>query len=270
MVQLLLNGLEQLRPLVAEVVDVQGEIHATLEPLSGQASNLTGVMSRLAGNIKLIALNAQIQAAQVGCGTGLEVLSERTTRISEEIYRLNAEVSAELDVVISGIDDTVAESAALHRDALGIRDRLAGASGDVERRLHAYRDAALAAFMEVGRTAEQLVVRNAESLAALKFSASAAAVIEPLCAALDTLAAAAATAAGDARPGDDTPRMLEDLRARYTMRSERVVHAAGAGATAPGAASNPAREPASEPGTDTPPDAADKGQPVPSPAAEFF
>jgi hypothetical protein len=229
MVQVLLTALDELRTMLATIVSIQEETHRTLKPLGGMASNVTGVMRNLSGHIKLIALNAQIQAAQVGKGTGLEVLSENTTRISDEIYRLNEEASTDLDLLIGGLSDAIRESAGLEEEARRTQQSLETEGRDMEQRLHAYRDATLDAFMKVGQTNSEFMAEAADTERSLDFSGPAAAGLAGILGVLGRLASQEVEAAVD--PGDvaELEAGLRALRRNYTMESERVAHLAAGG-----------------------------------------
>ena len=228
MVQILLTSLEEVRAMLTTIVAVQDETHRTLQPLGGMASNVTGVMRQLSGHIKLIALNAQIQAAQVGQGTGLEVLSENTTRISDEIYRLNEHASDDLDRLIAGLAGAIAESAALHAEAVDAKGALDRMGRDLEVRLHVYRDATLDSFMAVGQSNAVFTAEATATEMSLRF-------VEPSLPGLEALRGVLARIAD--QPGEEIhdPEAREALEGRlrvlqrnYTMQSERNTHAAAA------------------------------------------
>ena len=225
MVQSLLNIVAELRLLIAGTVAVQQEAYETIKPLGGLASNLTGVLRQLSVNIKLIAINAQIQAAHVGQGTGLEVLSERTSAISDEIYRLNEKVGIDLDGMVAGLEEVVAEFRSLSDTGQEQRRLLAEEGAQEELRLHAYRDATLQCFISVGSSAGELEQSIRATLASVRFGALADQMIDPLLDALRDVLRAVEDSGVAARHPDDQ-RLTRHLTANYTMASERAVHAA--------------------------------------------
>jgi len=240
MVQILLTSLEEVRAMLATIVAVQDETYRTLQPLGGMASNVTGVMRQLSGHIKLIALNAQIQAAQVGQGTGLEVLSENTTRISDEIYRLNEHASDDLDRLIAGLAGTIAESAALHAEAVDAQRALDRTGRDLEVRLHAYRDATLDSFLDVGQTNAVFTSEAAATEAALKFVEPSLPMLGALRAELARIADWPAEEIHDPEAREALEGRLRVLQRNYTMQSERNTHAAAAAAVDDGLSLRPA------------------------------
>ena len=228
MVQVLLTALEEVRSMLSTIVEVQKETHRTLKPLSGMASNVTGVMRNLSGHIKLIALNAQIQAAQVGQGTGLEVLSENTTRISDEIYRLNEKASEDLDRLIAGLVGAVGESAALHSEAEQAHRTLGDEGRDLERQLHDYRDSTLSCFMAVGQLNATFTDEAVRMIDELEFLDPAHRILDPLRELLERLASAPAASLDDPEDAALLRARLRTLERNYTMESERTAHADGA------------------------------------------
>ena len=228
MVQILLSSLEEVRAMLTTIVAVQDETHRTLQPLGGMASNVTGVMRQLSGHIKLIALNAQIQAAQVGQGTGLEVLSENTTRISDEIYRLNEHASDDLDRLIAGLAEAIGESAALHAEAVDAQGLLDRMGRDLEVRLHVYRDATLDSFMAVGQSNAVFTAEATATEMALKFVEPSLPILEALRGALARIADRPAEEIHDPEAKEALESRLRVLQRNYTMQSERNAHAAAA------------------------------------------
>lgn len=224
MVQVLLTAIDEVRSMLSTIVTVQEETHRTLQPLTGMASNVTGVMRHLSGHIKLIALNAQIQAAQVGQGTGLEVLSENTTRISDEIYRLNEKASEDLERLITGLVGAVGESAALHAEAVQAHRTLVEEGKELEHRLHDYRDATLSCFMAVGQLNATFTDDAVRMIANLGFVEPAHRVLDPLRVVLGRLSDLPSEEVVDPEESAALKARLRTLERNYTMESERNAH----------------------------------------------
>jgi hypothetical protein len=223
MVQSLLTIIAELRLLIAGTVAIQQEAYETIRPLGNLASNLTGDMRQISVNIKLIALNAQIQAAQVGQGTGLEVLSERTSVISDEIYALNENVSIDLDGMAVGLEEIVAEFRSLSDNGQAQRRLLNEEGGEEEERLHAYRDATLQSFMAVSGTAAGLADSIQSTIDSIRFSSLADTMLQPLLEALQGVVTAVdGSGITESRPEDLS--LTEHLRSNYTMATEHKVH----------------------------------------------
>lgn len=224
MVQVILNTLDELSGLVSDTLIIQTEVSATLTPLAGMASNLTGTMSGLSQSIRLIALNAQIQAAQVGMGTGLEVLAQRTCQLADEASGANARAAEGLDRLIAGFNALGEECKALEDSVGGQQRWLEVEGGAVKVRLHRYRDRTLERFCELGHMVETTRNLARTALEALPFSATTCARLEPLVSAIQALV--------DRTTALDLPVPVRDdagagpTLANYTMASERETHRA--------------------------------------------
>ncbi len=103
MVQVLLSTIRENTELIRSTSRQTHEIGAALEPIGGLLGNLTGSILDVSARIRLIALNAQIQAAQGGEGTGLEVLASRARAIAEEMAASVGEISDELAALKQGL-----------------------------------------------------------------------------------------------------------------------------------------------------------------------
>jgi hypothetical protein len=97
MVQVLLDVFEVIQKQVSTTVSGCASGVETLRPIGSMASDLTRVVHDLSQRIHLIGLNAQVQAAQVPEGMGLEVLSARTSEISRETNRISEQIASQLD-----------------------------------------------------------------------------------------------------------------------------------------------------------------------------
>lgn len=227
MVPALLSAVGDMKELVAAISESLAETHKTLEPLGGLAANLTGVMRELSSHIKLIALNAQIQASQVGTGTGLEILSENTTRISDDIYHLNETAASELDLLISGLNAAIRESSAMQEEASQVRDGLNARCSELEARLHAYRESVREVFEAVKATSKTLSSETSKAIDGSDFTALASGRVESVIGSLDSVSEVAAEMLRYSEEADmNGLEVLKHLNRNYTMESERAVHAA--------------------------------------------
>lgn len=221
-VQVVLNTLEEVRALTATMLAVHTETYETIRPLESLTSNLTDVMRNLSNNIRLIALNAQIQATQIGEGTGLEVLSQRTCTISDEANAVNERAAAELDRLTAGFERMVQESREL-RELIDGEQRWLGEQGTrLEARLHQYRDSTLEVFREVDELAAKLREHTKGCQVHLDFAAWATEEIQPLRDLLQSIAA------GSDGWKTDTSVAVSGSSdgSTYTMQAEREVHRA--------------------------------------------
>lgn len=222
-VQVVLNSLDELAQIIDRTYVMQREVHETLRPLGNMASNLTGVIRGLSQSIRLIALNAQIQAAHVGSGTGLEVLSQRTCQIADEAAAANNDSAAALEKLIAGFEEMVAESRRLQEAVGEQKTWIDGEGGSVRQQLHDYRDRTLATFMDLGGIMDSTRGAAKSALERLPFEAAARAKLDALAGALEAFATAATGAAGANARSEPA---AADLQQKYTMASERQVHEA--------------------------------------------
>lgn len=222
-VQVVLNSLEDFNQVVEQTCQIQAEVHETLVPLAGMASNLTGVILGLSQSIRLIALNAQIQAAHIGAGTGLEVLSQRTCQIADQATAANAEAARALEQLIGGFDALVEESRRLQDAVQAQRRWVHEEGGAIRDRLHAYRDRTLALFMDLGTVMESIRGESKQMRATLLFEQEACAELARVAESLEGFGAAVLSVAGDAV--NAVPANGGEMERRYTMASEREAHA---------------------------------------------
>ncbi len=225
MVQVLLDILASVEVLVQDTLSMQDEIYETIRPLGGLASNLTSTMRTISSNIKLIALNAQIQAAHTGQGTGLEVLAEGTCRISDETYQFNESTAADLDAFIWGLENIISECASICESGRGQLEYLGTEGKRVQQQLHNYRDSTLGAMLQVGQTTEAIAAQCEESMLDCCFKDVATKHVEVLFASLHELFEACDTLLLGP-PSEEHQRQTAHLKPNYTMASERNIHAA--------------------------------------------
>jgi hypothetical protein len=222
-VQVVLNSLDELTHIIDRTYVMQSEVYETLRPLGNMASNLTGVIRGLSQSIRLIALNAQIQAAHVGSGTGLEVLSQRTCQIADQAAAANNDSAAALERLIGGFDEMVAESRRLQEAVGEQKTWIEGEGGAVRQQLHDYRDRTLATFMDLGGIMDSTRAAAKSALDRLPFEAAARSRLDELAGVLETFARAA-TGAASAQARSEPA--AADLQQKYTMASERLTHEA--------------------------------------------
>lgn len=107
MVATLRQSLADLQGMVQAAAGSARSAYEAVKPIRGQASNVTDTMRTLSAQIKLIALNAQIQAAHIESGTGLEVLAAQTGLIAVETAAISEGVGTELDQFSTHLNELV-------------------------------------------------------------------------------------------------------------------------------------------------------------------
>ena len=223
-VQILLDSLEDVRRLLSAAETHTTGAHQEIAPIAGMTTNFTAFMRELSLEIQLIGLNAEVQSARVGAGTGLEVLSAQTSAISRDTSELSLTLAAQVDTLTSGLDQAVVS----FRE---IRDEIQkfGVTFDAElasdgASLHDYRDSSLKVLHHIS---EELAKLDSHSRAAHQqadFAAAAARPLGELKTAMESLAAAANAAAEEAGVEVNTVGLTDRFIEKYTMRSQVDVH----------------------------------------------
>jgi hypothetical protein len=220
MVQVLLGLIESVRKQVSTMTSRTAEIHQDLLPIHSMASGLTSVVRDLSHRIHLIGLNAQVQAAQFRKGGGLEVLSARTSEISQETNRISETIANHLDQVSSGLASSVQSFEQLHTQALFQRVELAEQGADAEKALHGLRDGSLTTLQSVGDLLKHIQNTAKATLTTITYVATADATLASLQTQLEVVAEAAAL---NLSGGQKSTANLDHFRQDYTMDSERQV-----------------------------------------------
>jgi len=105
-----------------ESVQVQTALSAKLERLSGEAEQVKAVMtviSDIADQTNLLALNAAIEAARAGeHGRGFAVVADEVRKLAERTQKSLGESNATVSVIVQSINDT-AETMAQGAEELG-------------------------------------------------------------------------------------------------------------------------------------------------------
>jgi hypothetical protein len=228
-VQLLQTTLREAGALLAEAWDGARAAIALVRSFGGVASNVATTAREMAEGMRMIALNAQVQAAQAGeHGAGLLILAERTYLISEEIKLVTRNIGTEFTEAARQLDEVVAQGEALMSRATDQRTAAAAASARVEGNLNRHRDTSAELFQEIASLLAQIEARATAMARGAEFD-------DAFCLPLDRLRdhlreiASCVEASAHFRP--DTSASLEGLKARYTMESERKVHAAALAGT---------------------------------------
>lgn len=191
-----------------------------IRQIDGAATAVARTLHKLALDIRLLALNAQVQAAQVSALNGLEVLSAQTCSIADETHAFSLASSARLTEMAGELEGVVNECAALRQQTSQMREN-ARARGDAAR-------ARLSDYAKAIREHSSLIQSALQDSGQL---AEASAEIDEIqaaaCRAIDDCAAAFAALqttllAANAEVGAD--ERLLDVAQRYTMDSERATH----------------------------------------------
>lgn len=149
MVQILLDAISETRQFNESTYAQTDDICRALEPIAGLVGGLTESILEVSIQIRLIALNAQVQAVQAGEGTGLEVLSARTCSISEEITDIVAQILSELTTLKDGLKGGLETIEHTRSRNLEFMELLRTSGRAQELQLHQFRDRAFAELHSV-------------------------------------------------------------------------------------------------------------------------
>lgn len=221
MVQVLLDVFVTLKQQISATVSGCASAYEILRPIGSMASDLTMVVHDLSQRIHLIGLNAQVQAAQVPDGMGLEILSARTSEISRDTNRISESMASQLDHLVSGLNETLQSLEKLHAHASGQQTVLGEQGATCQQQLHGLRDAALASLVGIHDLLNGIRHQGETVLATADYVATADDTLARLEEALGAVAATAAAQCGT--PGRAGTTRVASLKENYTMASERDV-----------------------------------------------
>jgi hypothetical protein len=223
-IQILLDSLADVQRLVGEAEHFATESHQTIEPVGRMTSNFTRFIRNLAFEIQLIGLNAEVQSAHVGQGTGLDILSAQTSAISRETSRLSTGLGVELDSLTTGLNQIVVAFGDIRERSIDFnRALVTDATGDTSG-LHDYRDRALKVLHCIGDLLPQLEAQTRTAAAQADFVKIAHEPLATLQAAVSGLTDAAQAAADGSDLPMETTGLTDHFFTYYTMASEGDVH----------------------------------------------
>lgn len=223
-VQILLESLADVHLLVKDAEHHAIEAHQAIQPIGGMTTNFTSFIRQLSFEIQLIGLNAEVQAAHVGAGTGLEVLSAQTSAISRETTHLSTDLAISLDTLTAGLDQVVSSFGRIREENAAYSQTLAATIAEDNSSLHDYRNSALKVLGHLADLLPQLQEHIQNAAHAADFTTFATEPLARLSTAIATLTTEAQNQADRAgRAADDTPP-TDHLLKHYTMRSEVDVH----------------------------------------------
>jgi hypothetical protein len=275
MIQILLETIEETRAIIDSTHRDALDAHQRLEPIESSAQALTTSMTELSVSMHLIALNAQIQAVRLGTDTGLETLAASTVDASVQTTNFSLASGQKLQDLATALSQVIGEFDQL-RSIGEEQSRLLREHGkETETSLHALRDRSINSLVAIGDHAQSVKDHCARALAVCADARSCQSRLATTRAHFETLVTELAALNGGSLQSEEN---RHDWKHRYTMASEREVHAAVLAGRAPVAVSQIAHadanlelfaEPAPEPDSPSP-IASDPSpfDPSPSPTAD--
>jgi len=218
-IQVLLEMIDDVRRLTGTALRVADDSRRQLEPIGTLASGLTGSVQQLSHEMRLIALNVEIQAVHIGEGTGLEVLAAHTSGVSFTTSCFAENLSADLKRLGGEISATVRSLESLTDNGHAQMKVLTETGSVQELKLHRRRDGIFLKLNHVGESSD--LIRSI--MASFSAEAAVRAVNQHLEGLEAKLALASAEILKIAPELSQAPADLA-IQSGYTMTGERDVY----------------------------------------------
>jgi len=244
-IQRMLDASDELEFLTRDLVEGIREMHTFLDPLKGALTGLSMTMGQVSAEIRLVALNAQVQAIQNGLGTGLEILSARTCDVADEMYAIGEQMTQALQELNSVLQADLERFSEIHKESEQVMSALANDWADEADRLHAYRDRALSMYMAISAGSSEIAACAEEVSAGLDFEQLAGPTLTGMERTLRELREASDHALQPGRLPFARGQSVEHFRNYYSVADEIETHNRlfGPGPGAPQATPAPTRAP---------------------------
>ncbi|MBC2606429.1 methyl-accepting chemotaxis protein [Pelagicoccus albus] len=216
----LLQAIEQANHLAKTAGEGTSAISQAVDSFSGTASDVTRNLFTIASGIKLIALNAQIQAAKMGEGTGLEVLSGRTCELSSETETHTRQIGSELENLSSLLESVISECSSL-QSASAQKSGFLQAKGDkIREGLSGYRRQTSESLNAFSQSLKDSYQNAKRMVVASKLPRAPQETISLIRAKLEEAELCLPQRLGSLKPSG----ISHTVQHNYTMESERKVH----------------------------------------------
>jgi hypothetical protein len=223
-VQILLDSLTDMQKLVVDAEKFASDSFQSIEPISGKTTNFTSFIRNLSNEIQLIGLNAEVQSAHVGQGTGLEVLSAQASAISRETSVLSNSLAVEMDTFTARLASIVTAFRGIRDRSIEFDKLFASESREAAASLHDYRDSAFRVLLHIGELLPNLQSSVQAAVEDCNFAGLAEEPLSRLQEEMSCMAVAAGNAAKRMDLQLDTSALVEHFMGFYTMSGEGAVH----------------------------------------------
>jgi len=223
-IQKMLDASEEVDTLTRDLVNGAREMYQFLEPLSGALSGLSVTMGQVSAEIRLIALNAQVQAIQNGLGTGLEILSARTCDVADDMYAVGEEMSAGLREITGMLQEDLERCRDLCESGEKLLETLETQGKDDANQLHAYRDRALDMLLIVSNIGKEIAERARMIIGSCSFDTIAKPSLKQAYLTLNDLKVELNAAIGPGRLPLKPGKSVDHFRQYYSVADERETH----------------------------------------------
>jgi len=203
------EAVEHTARAIAQVSDLSGSLRTSMDALGSRAASIGGiisVISDIADQTNLLALNAAIEAARAGeAGRGFAVVADEVRKLAEKTMNATREVSSSVHAVLAAVDDS-ADKAVKATSAVAQADGLVARSGQTLAEIVARCEDAARAVREIAASAKTQATAHDEINHAVS---SIGEVALETARDMDEAAGAVSDLAGQA---GDLMRLIEEMR----------------------------------------------------------
>ena len=203
------EAVEHTARAIAQVSDLSGSLRTSMDALGSRAASISGiisVISDIADQTNLLALNAAIEAARAGeAGRGFAVVADEVRKLAEKTMNATREVSTSVHAVLAAVDDS-ADKAVKATSAVAQADGLVARSGQTLAEIVSSCQGAARAVREIAASAKTQATAHDEINQAVS---SIGEVALETARDMDEAAGAVSDLAGQA---GDLMRLIEEMR----------------------------------------------------------
>ena len=203
------EAVERTAQAIGQVSGISGELRTSMDALGGKAASIGGiiaVISDIADQTNLLALNAAIEAARAGeAGRGFAVVADEVRKLAEKTMTATKEVSQSVHAVLAAVDDSAGKAVAATQ-AVVEADGLVSRSGDTLAAIVARCEDAARSVREIAASAKAQASAHDEINRAVSTIGE---VAEETALGMDEAAGSVSDLAGQA---GDLMRLIEDMR----------------------------------------------------------
>jgi hypothetical protein len=223
-IQKMLDAGDEVEALTNDLVAGVGEMFKVLDLLGGALSGLSVTMGQVSAEIRIIALNAQVQAIQNGLGTGLEILSARTCDVADDMFEIGEDMAAALNEIATEVEADLDACRSIRDDGVSLLETLGSEGSENADKLHAYRDRALNMLMGVSNIGTEIATSAREVTGSCSFDRLAEPALARANQNLEDLKLAADAVLAKGRLPLPAGQPVEHFRNMYTIADEVEVH----------------------------------------------